>query len=176
MSRLKVIILNGPVGVGKTSVSEAISEILQKNSIPHAYIDFDNLTQSFPRPKNDPFNYSLGMKNLSDLWNNYKKLNIKYLILPHVVGSRDELKDYKNAIPEGSFTVVGLRADIKTLHSRLKQRNSGDSLKWHLNRAKELTKQFDKNKVDDFTMDTDRKTVAEVAAIILNKIDTQGKP
>jgi len=77
MKKVLVFIISGSVGVGKTSVAEEISEILKSKSIPHAYVDLDNLSHAYPRPQKDPFHFTLGMKNLTAVWRNFKELGVK---------------------------------------------------------------------------------------------------
>ena len=40
---IRVIFLNGPVGVGKSTVANAISELLEARGVHHAVVDMDYL-------------------------------------------------------------------------------------------------------------------------------------
>mgnify|MGYP001579916986 FL=1 len=104
-NKIHLLILTGSVGVGKSSVAEAISNILSSKSIPNADIH-----------------------------------------------------------------IIRLKADIKTIHDRLKRRDTGESLKWHLNRAIVLTKQLKSTKIEDLVVDTKNKFITTIAKEIIFKI------
>jgi hypothetical protein len=60
----KVPLLNiiGPVGIGKTSVAFAISDIFQYDRaevFPHALIDLDDVRRQWPAPKMIPLTWTL---------------------------------------------------------------------------------------------------------------------
>ncbi len=170
--KISVIIISGPVGVGKTTVSDAISEILSERSIPHAVIDLDNLRYVFPRPLNDPFHSKLGYKNLAAVWKNYQEAGLTRVIIPNVVEELSDKEKIEDAIPGSYITVVRLLAPIETIHKRLKDREkSQKSLDWHLSRATELSSQLEKSGVEDFVIDVDNKTPAEIAKEILSYVD-----
>jgi adenylylsulfate kinase-like enzyme len=167
--KISLLIITVPVGAGKSSVSEAVSQILSKKKVPNAVIDMDNLTCAYPHPENDRFNSALGYKNLSSIWPNYKKLGIRNLIIPTVIENQEAIRKYKSAVPNSHVTVVRLTAGDSTLHKRLEHREVGDSLKWHKNRAGELREQFERCKLEDFVIDTENKSIAEVAEEVLPK-------
>jgi len=169
--KTQLLILTGSVGVGKSSVADAISDILSKKSVPNAVIDLDHLRRAYPKPTNDPFHMKLGYKNLASLWKNYKAVGITHLIVPNVVENKKELKQLKSAVLNSDIHVVHLKADIKTIHSRLRNRDTGDSLKWHLDRAVVLTEQLEKSRVEDFTVDTKNKSVTKIAKEIISDIE-----
>lgn len=164
---ITLLIVTGPVGVGKTSISEAVYNILVQKKIASAVIDVDSFRSAYPPPLNDRFNTMLVYQNLASIWSNYAALGINYLIIPNVIESCEEIEQYKAVIPNSSITTIRLKASIPTLHSRLENRESGDSLKWHKNRAKELHEQFEKNTLEDIVIDTENKSIEEVARNVL---------
>lgn len=162
-----LLIISGAVGVGKSKVADAISDVLRGKNISNAVIDLDCLRSAYPRPADDPFHMLLGYKNLASVWKNYKELGITHVIIPNVLESRQELEQFKLAIPNTHILVVRLIAKLETIHKRLEGREVGNSLTWHLNRAVELTEQLEQKKTDDVTIDTENKTTAEVAGEVL---------
>lgn len=169
-SVIPVLVVIGPVEVGKTSVADAISEILSEKSIHHAIIDLDNLRYAFPRPLTDWFHSALGYKNLASVWQNYKEVGVNCVVIPNVMEDREEIKHIEEAIPGAVVTVVRLTAPIETIHNRIKGREKSEkSLQWYLNRAEELSKQLADKHIEDFVVDTDNKTIQNVAKEILEK-------
>jgi len=76
-----VLVLSGPVGVGKTSVGEEVSEVLNTQGIPHTFVDFDQLRYTYPRIPKDPWNNGLGLKNLNAIWKNGFSRGARNLVL-----------------------------------------------------------------------------------------------
>lgn len=167
-----VLVVIGSVGVGKSSTADAASEILRKRDVPHAIIDMDYLRYAFPWPASDPFHQALGTKNLAGIWKNYQEIDVRKLIISNVVESRADIDAIAKAIPGAKLTVVLLKADVATVHERLRERHGkrdSENLNWHLDRARKLTGQLEDAGIEDFAVDTKGKSLAAVAETILAK-------
>lgn len=169
MESVRLLIVTGPVGVGKSKVSETVSDKLTAKKIPNAFIDFDHLACAYPPPTGDRFNSILAFKNLSVIWPNYCEMGIQHVIIPNVIENREEIEQFNKAVPKAEITVVRLTAEISTLHKRLENRETGDMLAWHRKRAIELTEIFALQKVEDFIIDTEDKSISIVADEVLSK-------
>ncbi len=115
---ISVLIITGPVGVGKTTVAleiGSIGSLLEQAGIPHAVVDLDSLAWLYPAPADDQFNNHLAFRNLAAVWDNYAKTGIQRLVIARVIESRDELAWYHEAIPDAEITIVRLRASEATL-------------------------------------------------------------
>jgi adenylylsulfate kinase len=156
-------VLTGPVGVGKTTVAQAISELLDEHDVAHAVIDQDWLRWCHPSPLHDPFQIALGLKNLAAVCANYRAAGAERLILADVVETQTDRESYRTAVPGAVITIVRLRASLATLHARLARRDAGASLVWHQQRAAELDRLMDRNAIGDLRIDTEGKPGAEVA-------------
>lgn len=162
-----VLVLTGPVGVGKTAVAEALSSLLNEMGIAHAVIDMDWLRWCYPSPKHDPFHTALGLQNLAAVWANYRAVGAGRLILVDIVEARAELTAYQAAILNARILVVRLHAGLATILRRLEGRESGASLTWHCQRAAELARQMEEHAVEDLLVQTEGKTVGEIAREVL---------
>jgi hypothetical protein len=165
-----VLVLTGPVGVGKTAVAIEVSNFLEAMGTTHALIDVDWLRWSYPRPEGDPFHMALGLRNLAAVWANYRAAEAERLVLVDVVEARADLAGYREAIPGADITVVRLTATLESLHRRLKGRESGASLEWHRGRAAELLALMDERAVEDVLVQTEGKTAVEVAREVLARV------
>ncbi len=167
---IPVIVITGPVGVGKTTVASALSDRLIATNEPHALIDMDQLRQSYPRPAGDRFNMALGLRNLAALWANYRAAGAECLILADIVESPDDVEAYRAAVPNAEVTVVRLLASADTVGQRLAQRETGASLRWHQQRAAELVALMEKEAIGDVLVETDEKTALDIADEILRLV------
>jgi hypothetical protein len=59
---------------------------------------------------------------------------------------------------------------LPTLLGRLAARESGASLAWHQHRTGELTAIMERNRVEDLLVDTEGKSIAEIAGEVLARI------
>ncbi|HLJ35587.1 MAG TPA: adenylyl-sulfate kinase [Ktedonobacteraceae bacterium] len=175
-TRVPVMFITGPVGAGKTTVAAGVSELLESAGIAHAFVDIDSLRWYYPSPAHDRFRTELAMKNLAAVWANFQAAGIPRLVLADVLESREDLVQYRTAVAGADILVVRLQAALATLLTRLRIREIGTGLDWHLRRAAVLSQQMDRDKVEDILVDTDGKSVAAVAREILTRSKWVGKP
>jgi GTPase SAR1 family protein len=163
------ILVTGPVGVGKTTMIDRMSGLLRAANVPHAAVDFDQLTAAFPRsPDDDKWGTQLGLANLASIWRNYHGAGAQRLLIARVLEARSELEGYRTAIPGAEITVVRLRASLKVLRARLRERGGADAgLQWHLDRAVELAPQMDESRVEDVLVETEERDPGDIAREIL---------
>lgn len=162
-----VLLITGPVGVGKTTVAGEVSALLARAGVAHALVDIDGLSECYPPPPGDPFNEELALRNLAAVWVNYRATGAERLVLARVLESRAELERYRAAVPGAAIQVVRLRASVDTLTGRVQRREVGAGLAWHVARAAELAAQMDRDQVEDVVIETDGRPVAAVARDVL---------
>ncbi|HEX6799640.1 MAG TPA: hypothetical protein VF116_18170 [Ktedonobacterales bacterium] len=158
-----VMLVTGPVGVGKTTVAGEVSALLERVGVPHAFVDVDSLRWFYPSPPGDRFRTALAMRNLAAVWANFQAAGAERLVLADVVESRDELDRYRATVPAAQITVVRLRAAVETLAARVGEREQGSGRDWHLARAAELAAQMDRDAVEDVLIETDGRPVTAIA-------------
>lgn len=171
MLRVPTILVTGPVGVGKTTLIGEMGMVLADAGIPHATVDFDQLTATFPRGADDDgWGTKIGLANLKAIWRNYKRGGAERLLIARVIGSRDELAGFRAAVPGAEITVVRLRAPVRTLQARVRRRGPGGDMKWHVARAAELAPLMDKWQVQDMIVETEGSTPQALALEILSNL------
>lgn len=163
MVPVPVMLVTGPVGVGKTAVAGEVSALLERAGVPHAFVDVDSLRWCYPSPPGDRFRTALAMRNLAAVWANFRAAGAERLVLADVVESRDELDRYRAAVPGAAITVVRLRATAETFAARVGEREQGSGREWHLARAAELAAQMDRDAVEDVLIETDGRLVTAIA-------------
>ena len=164
-----VMMVTGPVGVGKTSVAGEVSALLERAKVPHAFVDMDSLRWSYPSPPGDRFRTALALQNLAAVWANFRAAGAERLVLADVVESRGELEGYRAAVPGARIVVVRLRAPVETLTARVAAREQGLGREWHVARAAELAAQMDRDAVEDVLIETGGRTVAAIARAALER-------
>ena len=165
-----MLLITGPVGVGKTSVVSEMSEILERYNVPHAAVDVDLLAWYFPRPASDPFGNEVTLRNLSAVWRTFQEAGAERLLLARVIESRDELDSFRHAVPGAEIVVCRLRATVSTLQSRVRERERGSGRAWHVARAAELAAQFERMPVEDLVVETEDRTLGDIAMEILSRV------
>ncbi|MFJ1910460.1 adenylyl-sulfate kinase [Streptomyces sp. NPDC088147] len=170
----RALLINGTVGVGKTTVANAVGDLLAEAGIPHAVLDLDRLRQSWPTPPGDRFNFGMLLRNLRSIAGNYLDAGATRLVLAGVIEQHDERKRLSDAVGV-DLTVCRLRADLSVIHKRLVHRHDGEpeTLRWHLDRSAELDAILSRVAVDDFTIDTTTRSVPDVAASVISAADWQ---
>lgn len=171
LMNVPTVIVTGPVGVGKTTVAGEMGLLLRDAKVPHATVDFDELTACYPRPTDDDrWGTRLGLTNLAALWKNYDRAGARRLIIARVLESRSELDGFREAVPGAEIKVVRLRATPETLQARVRQRGPGGGMQWHLSRAVELAPLMDAQQVEDLLVETDRRGAVDIARDILLRV------
>lgn len=163
VEKINLIILSGPVGVGKTTVSEELSGVLETDGIGHTLVDLDGLSKTYPRPKGDKFGEQIALKNLTDVWSNARGLGVKNLIIARVVETRASAERIAAAVGASTQFIIQLNASNTTLLARVRRREIGAARTWHEQRALELSSKMRSSDVADIQLDTDGKTATEIA-------------
>ncbi len=168
-ARIPVLIVSGPVGVGKTSVVHEMFDQLSNRDISHAVIDLDGLSICWPVGENDPFNERMAMRNLAAIWSNFAAAGVDRAIIARVVESRADLAEYEQAIRGAEIQVCQLTAEVAVLRERVGRREVGSSYEPLVCRAAELAESLERSGAADFAVQTDGRPLADIAIEALVK-------
>ena len=162
------VFLNGTVGVGKSTVAEALSTLEMKSGHHHAVIDLDHISRAWPPPKDDRFNHQLEIVNLRDLVVNYRRAGVEHFILAGVIEQAGEILRYEAALQSSGLLICRLEADAATLTRRLRLRHADNAseLEWHLNRAGELAAILRGASIDHLVVDNSGSSITKTASIV----------
>jgi hypothetical protein len=161
-----VLLITGPVGVGKSTVAAEAARLLREANVPHALIDLAWIEQCWPVPPDDPWNERLTHRNLACLWANVRQAGAGRLILVRVVEARSLLRHVTEAVPGAEVTVVRLRAPLAVLQARIRSREASDP-GWFLGAATHTAKVLEEARVEDYVVDNEDRPVAVVAEEVL---------
>ncbi|MGR6916837.1 adenylyl-sulfate kinase [[Actinomadura] parvosata] len=164
----KALLITGTVGAGKTSVADAVGDVLAGRRVPNAVIDVDWLRRAWPPPPSDPFHGRLTLRNLRPVAANHLEAGAERLVLAGVVESRAERDAYEEALGV-PLEVCRLHVELPEVRRRLEARHAVDpeGLEWHLNRSGELASILEAARVEDFVVDGSNGLPSQVAARVL---------
>ena len=168
--RIPLLLISGPVGVGKTTVGEEVNAILVQRGTAHTLIDLDVLAERYPRPPDDRFNKRLALANLRDVWANCAAAGSRNLIIPRVIETQQDIADIQSAVPGSVPTVCQLQACDETLIGRVASREKGSGRAWHEARSLELAKSMRNNAPADLVIDTDSHSLIEIAEMLVARV------
>ena len=164
-----VLLVTGPVGVGKSTVAVAAARLLRAANIPHALVDLAWIGQCWPVAANDPWNERLLHRNLACMWANFQQAGADRLILARVLEARSLLRHIVDAVPGAEVTVVRLRAPLAVLRARIRSREAGDP-GWFLDAAASTAVALERAGVEDHLVDTENRPVTDVAGELLRLV------
>lgn len=162
---IDTIFVNGTVGVGKSSVADAISAIEIDSGTSHAVIDLDEIRRMWPAPHDDPFSHELELINLQAFVANYRAAGARHFILAGVIEHIEETARYRAALTSSGLLILRLEAHPTIVDRRLRQRHAADAeqLAWHLNRAPELAEILRNADLDDIVLDASTRSPQQLA-------------
>ncbi|MGQ0614283.1 MAG: hypothetical protein ACT4PV_11150 [Planctomycetaceae bacterium] len=132
-----VLVITGPCGVGKSTVAFECMEILAEEGVAAAMVDAE-LAYFHPKPEGDPHGYAVAEEVLRGVWRVYAAAGHERLLLARVVENQEQLGIVERAVPGARVRVVRLVAAPETVIGRLRRREIGSGLAWHILRSAEI--------------------------------------
>ncbi len=161
---LKVLVLSGSMGSGKTTVLGEASDLLGAAEILHAAIDLDTLASGhLPAAASD----DLLIRNLAAVCNNYAAAGITRLLLSEVLDTAAKREQLRQTIPGAEIVVCRLRATLDTMQQRIRLREPGMLQEQFVARIAELEASLDAGRVEDFSVQNDGQSITMVAREVL---------
>jgi len=164
VSRVPILLVTGPVGVGKTTVALEMSRLLGDAGVAHALVDLPWLGVLWPAPEDDPWNERVAHRNLAAVWANAREAGAGRLLLVRVLEARSLLGRIEEAVPGADVGVVRLRAPVEVVRERIRRRESGRDPGWYLGAATALVDSLERSGVEDHVVDNVEGDAAEAAA------------
>jgi hypothetical protein len=167
MEAVPVLLITGPVGVGKSTVLFDAARLLRQASVPHAVVDLAQIGAAWPAPPDDRWQERLIHRNLACVWSNFRDAGAETLLLARVLEDRSLLRHIEAAVPGARITVVRLRASKEVLEARIRRREGGRDPSWYLDVAAYLVDVMEQSEVAEHVVTNEQRSVAEVATEVL---------
>ncbi|MEA2433388.1 MAG: hypothetical protein QOG54_845 [Actinomycetota bacterium] len=172
MTPIPTVVLTGTIGVGKTTLAESITELLNENGIRYAFIDLDGLGQVYPAPDPlDPHNMALQLRNLATIWPNYVSAGVERAVIAAALEAASQFAELQIAMPGAESTLIRVVAASDTVAARIKARDHGALLGDFLSRTNALARTISDAFPDEITVDNDNVTPTVAALTVLEKLD-----
>lgn len=164
----RVLVVNGTVGAGKTTVAEVVADLLRERGVPYAWIDVDALRRAYPTDDDDPFGQAVALDHLAAMAGVLRRRGYRHVVLAEVIERAPDRELYEQAFDGAELAVVRLDASEATRLARIAARERDPWRDWHLARTAELAAILETAAVDDAVVDNDgERPLRDVAAEVL---------
>jgi hypothetical protein len=160
-----VLLVTGPIGVGKTAVLHEADALLIEAGSSHATVELEEIARCWPNAiegTRTVFVY----RNLAALWSNFLAFGASRLLLSALVEKRSELHLVSEAIPDAAITVVRLHAPLSALEQRIRLREPARPQE-DLVGARWWTQHFSEVRVEDHVVETENRPIGQIAREVL---------
>jgi len=164
-SVIPVLLVTGPIGVGKTAVLHAADSLLIEAGCRHATIELEEIARCWTKEV-ETSRPSFVFQNLAVLWSHFAAVGASRLLLSALVGHRSEAQRFSDAVPGAVVTVVRLHASLAVLEKRIRLREPG-SPDGELDGARWWTEHFATEQPEDYLVETGDRPVTEIARELL---------
>ncbi len=164
----RVLVVNGTVGAGKTTVAEVVADLLREWGLPYAWIDVDALRRAYPTAGDDPFGQAVALDHLEAMAGVLRRRGYRHVVLADVIERAADRELYERAFDGAELAVVRLEASEATRLARLTSRERDPWRDWHLTRTVDLAAILEAADVDDAVVANEGdRSLREVAADVL---------
>ena len=119
---IRVGVITGPVGVGKSTVLQEADTLLIDAGIPHASLELEAIARYWGRKTSMSGNADIAYRNLASVWTNYSVAGADKLLLTMLMERRSDLRPLHMAIRQADIRVVRLHAPLPLIEHRLRSR------------------------------------------------------
>lgn len=160
-----VLVLTGPIGVGKTAVLHEADVQLINAGVDHATVELEDVARCWTE-RMDHDRAAVVYRNLAALWSNFAAVDASRLLLSVLVEQRSDLRRVSEAVPEAAVTVVRLHAPLPVLEERIRLREPG-SPEGEIDGARWWTEHFESTQPEDHLVETADRPVENIAREVL---------
>ena len=152
-------------------MAHEISELLSRIGEPHAVIDVDELARGVLPTGSDDFNLALAATNLAAVWENFRAVGVRRLVLARIVQGPEELQRLCDALPDCDITVCRVTATRQEIRERIARREAGSAREFLLDVSERVNAALDDARLPGFVVDNNASSqLTQVAQQILDRL------
>lgn len=163
-----MLVVTGPIGVGKTAVLHEADVRLIAAGSRHATVELEELARCWS-PAIGPDRETFVHRNLAAVWANFAAVEADRLLLSALVERRSDVDRVVEAVPGAAVTIARLHATMPVLERRIRSREAGDAAEGELDGARWWTQRFEDEHPEDFVVEAGTRPVREVAEELLRR-------
>ena len=164
----RLLVLNGTVGAGKTTIAEVVADLLRERGVPYGWVEVDALRRAYPTAADDRFGQAVALEHLGAMAGVFARRGYRHLVLADVIERPGDRELYEQAFDGAELTVVRLEAPEDQRLARVTRRERDPWREWHLARTVELDAILTSAGVDDAVVaNGDERDLRDVAAEVL---------
>lgn len=163
---IPVLVVTGPIGVGKTAVLHEADSLLLSAGSCHATIELEELARCWS-PAVEPARVAFVHRNLGAVWANFRAAGADRLLLSALVGRRSDVEGVVDAVPGAAPAIARLHAPLPVLEQRIRTREAAHAVDGELDGARWWARHFEQEHPEDFLVASDARPVREVAGELL---------
>lgn len=165
----RALLVTGVVGVGKSTVADAIGGVLSGAGLVTAVVDTDTLAQFGPPPEHGGLRASsfydhLKCANLAAVWANFRAAGARFVVVSAGIDSASSRSRYAGSLAGCEVQVVRLTAATDTVRQRLCDRAGGADIERYLAMLAEQEATLEA--AEDFTVVNERPAVMVASEVI----------
>ena len=162
---IPVLVVTGPIGVGKTAVLHEADSILVQREAHHATVELEEIARCWTAGV-APSRVAFVSQNLATLWSNFAGVGATRLLLSALVERRQDVERISEAVPGAVVAVARLHAPLAVLEQRIRLRELA-SPDGELDGARWWTRHFEVEHPEDYVVESDRRPIREIAVDLL---------
>ncbi|HKE83197.1 MAG TPA: hypothetical protein VKB50_05570 [Vicinamibacterales bacterium] len=179
MDDIRLLLITGTMGAGKTTLMAEASDVLIERRVVHAAIDLDALgiglmppseaadidqrADGKPRSLED-----LMYRNLALVWQNYRSAGVTKIVVAAAIDRRD-LPFLQAALDRPDTTICRIRAPLSVMQDRVRLREPGLFQTKGIKRVAELEALLDQAAIEDFTLTNHEQSITDLAVEMLKR-------
>jgi predicted kinase len=160
-----VLLVTGPIGVGKTTVLHEADSLLVEAGVRHATVELEEIARCWTEAT-ETSRASFVYQNLATLWPNFAAVGATRLLVSALVERRSEAQRVSDAVPGAVVTIVRLHAPLDVLEQRIRAREPA-SADGELDGARWWTRHFEGQHPEDYLVESDQRPVRAIADELL---------
>lgn len=162
---VSVLLVTGPIGVGKSAVLHEADSLLIEADARHATVELEEIARCWTKAIENS-RASFVYQNLAALWSNFAAVGVSRLLLSGLVEHRSELLGVSEAVPGAVVTVVRLHAPLEILEQRIRLREPAFA-EDDLDGARWWSRHFEAEQPEDHRVTTVERPPRDVAREVL---------